>query len=136
MLETLYTFNSLTAEVKALKFRIKDFLGGDRNPSIKKTNAETKFSYALWTSVSFPLAKLTNTLLELKRITQVRLTSLVSIYYGEEVVAEQKEALSITAFTVEGEDKLVSSLYASANYQKGLEYELGLSYAIIFDRIF
>ena len=55
MLETVLTFLALKPELKALKFSLKAFLGGEKNPSLKKTNAETKFAYPLWKSIGFQL---------------------------------------------------------------------------------
>jgi len=53
MLETLLTFLSIGPELNALKFALKPFLGGDKNLTLKKTNAETKFAYPLWKSIGF-----------------------------------------------------------------------------------
>ena len=140
MLETVLTFLALKPELKALKFALKSFLGGDRNPSLKKTNAETRFAYPLWKSMGFQLQKITHTLSSLLTLGDHRLKKLILAELGEERLAEeldnleklQDEVIIDSAFSYT--NKLKRALLVSADYEKFIRYEMGLSYSIITHR--
>lgn len=61
MLENCLLFIEYKQNVKDLKFKIKDFFGGEFNPTLKAAFWETKFLSKIWKSVAFNLQKITLT---------------------------------------------------------------------------
>lgn len=61
MLENCLLFIEYKQNVKDLKFKIKDFFGGEFNPTLKAAFWETKFLSKIWKSTSFNLQKITLT---------------------------------------------------------------------------
>lgn len=88
MLETCLLFIEYKKEIKALKFKIKDFFGGEYNPTLKKTFWETRYLSKIWKSTGFNLQKLTLTITNLCSLFEIRNQELVGKYYGEEQQGE------------------------------------------------
>jgi len=142
MLETTLVLTALKADVKELKFKLKDFVGGERNPTLKKTLAETTFAYPLWKKIGFSLQKLNHTLQELQQLGLVRVSSLLEKHFGAEVFEEQKGTLEALNFSSVIDpsfsylNKLKRTLFTCEKYSSFLNFELGVSHAVIYDRIY
>jgi hypothetical protein len=84
MLETCLLFIDYKKGIKDLKFKIKDFFGGQYNPPLKKTFWETKYLSKIWKSTGFNLQKITLTAANICSLFEIRNQELVGNYYGEE----------------------------------------------------
>lgn len=72
MLENCLLFIEFKQNFKDLKFKIKDFFGGEFNPTLKATYWETKYLSKTWKSTSFNLQKITLTAFNLCQLTEIR----------------------------------------------------------------
>jgi hypothetical protein len=142
MLEYCLNLLQVNKDLKDLKFKLKDFFGGEFNPTLKKTYYETKFLSKIWKSTSFALQRLTLTLVTLIPQISSRAMELVQIYYGEEKQAELFIEVSQIepSFNIGGSNSYITALKnclaSIVSYRAILGYELGICRSIILDRLF
>ena len=142
MLETCLLFIEYKKNVADLKFKIKDFFGGEYNPTLKKTFWETRYLSKIWKSTGFNLQKLTLTATNLCSLFEIRNSELVGNYYGEEKQGEfyeltQKMSNSDISITTSNSyiARLKNALSASINIKNWVNTEIGVSYSILLDRL-
>lgn len=141
MLDTLLTFNELRNDVSGLKFMLKPFLGGDRNPTLKKTTPETKYVSALWKTSKFNLQRLAGTFQRLVVLGRERLTTMLNIYYkGQEQVPGLSNLESVgVPSDLNSTDcymtVLAEVVMCGLSHAHLLDLELGFSHSIISERL-
>lgn len=128
-------------DIADLKFRIKDALGGEKNPMLKKTYSETRYLVKIWKSIGFVLQRLSVTLLNLVNHLSTMGLDLVEGYYGEEKQAEFFELVGELScdFTISSSNSyskmLKNAMEISFSFAKSINLNVGASYSVICDRL-
>lgn len=142
MLEFCLTLLHIKQDIAQLKFRIKDALGGEKNPMLKKTYSETKYMVKIWKSIGFTLQRLTLTLMTVASQLNALDFSLVENYFGDEKLQEYFELSSKTHSTDikltksnSYSTQIKNSLDATVTLRDGILLSVGTCHSIICDRL-
>lgn len=141
MLEFCLNLLFVKRDIADLKFRIKDALGGEKNPMLKKTYSETRYLVKIWKSIGFVLQRVSITLLNLVNQINTMGLDLVKNYYGEEKQAELFELigkiscdLSISSSNSYSK-MLKNAMEISFSFKESIKLNVGTSYSVICDRL-